>query len=252
MTSALLIARLILVVVFFVAGVAKLLDLTGARAAMAAFGVPKSLAAPFGVALPIAEVVVAIVLIPAASFRWGALGALALLGLFVAGIANVMVRGRETECHCFGQLHSSRVVWSTLGRSLVLAVVAGFVFASERDRSAPSYLEWIRGLSGTALLAVCVGTILIAVLAFSGWFMIHLLRQHGRMLLRLDTLEKELATSEIFKNQAGTADGLAPGVTAPAFTLPDLLGHSITLVALLAPGPPLLPVFSHQIVRAHS
>lgn len=247
MNSALLIARFALTAVFFVAGVAKLLDRAGSSAAMAGFGLPKSLAAPLGVALPVVELLVAIALIPAASARWGALGALVLLGLFVAGIANVMVRGREAECHCFGQLHSSRVGWSTLGRNFALALVAGFVIAGERGGSSPSYMEWISGLSGVNLLALFAAAIALAILAVGGWLMMHLLRQHGRMLLRLDTLEEQLAARGIIAHPsgAGLADGLAPGVPAPAFALPDLGGGSTTLDDLLAAGLPLMLVFSH-------
>jgi uncharacterized membrane protein YphA (DoxX/SURF4 family)/peroxiredoxin len=247
MNSALLIARFALAAVFFVAGVAKLLDRAGSSAAMAGFGLPKSLAAPLGVALPVVELLVAIALIPAVSARWGALGALVLLGLFVAGIANVMVRGREAECHCFGQLHSSRVGWSTLGRNLALALVAGFVIAGERGGSSPSYMEWISALGRAELLALSAGAIALAILAVGGWFMMHLLRQHGRMLLRLDTLEEQLAARGIIAHPsaAGLADGLAPGVPAPAFALPDLGGGSTTLGDLLAAGLPLMLVFSH-------
>jgi peroxiredoxin/uncharacterized membrane protein YphA (DoxX/SURF4 family) len=230
-TSALLIARFGLTTVFFVAGVAKLVDRAGSREAMAGFGVPQVLAAPLGVALPVLEIVVALALIPAASAHGGALGALVLLGLFVAGIANVMIRGREAECHCFGQLHSSRVGWSTLGRNLALALVAGFVVAGGRGGAGPGYVEWISGLSrGDAIPVVIV--------AAGGWFMLHLLRQHGRILLRLDALEEQLGAR-------GSADGLAPGVPAPGFALPDLGGGSTSLDDLLTPGLPLMLVFGH-------
>ncbi len=247
MTSALLIARFILAAVFLVAGVTKLWDLAGSRAAMSNFGLPKSLAAPLGLALPLVELVVAIALIPAASAHWGALGALVLLGLFVAGIAYVMVRGREAECHCFGQLHSSRVGWATLGRNLALALVAGFVIAGERGGPSPSYMEWIGGLGRDQLLTLSAVAIALASFAGGGWFMLHLLRQHGRILLRLDTLEDELAARGIIAHpsRTGSTDGLAPGVPAPAFVLGNLNGGSTTLDDLLAANLPLMLVFSH-------
>jgi len=207
----------VLATVFLVAGIAKLLDLAGSRAAIASFGLPKLLAAPLGVALPLVELVVAIALIPAASARWGALGALVLLGLFVAGIVNVMVRGREAECHCFGQLHSSPVGWSTLGRNIALALVAGFVVAGDRGRPTPGYVESIGRLSNAELVALFAGAIALAIVAAGGWFMMNLLRQHGRMLLRLDTLEAQLVAQGIIANPsgAGSADGLPPGALAP-------------------------------------
>jgi uncharacterized membrane protein YphA (DoxX/SURF4 family)/peroxiredoxin len=242
-----LIARLALAAVFFVAGLAKLLDLAGSRAAITSFGLPNMLAAPIGVALPVIELMVAIALIPASSASWGALGALILLALFVVGIASVMIRGREAECHCFGQLHSSRVGWTTLGRNIILAMVAGFVVVGQRRGVTPSYTESISGLTSPELLVLFAGAIGLVVVAAGGWFMMNLLRQHGRMLLRLDTLEAQLVAQGIIANPsgAGSADGLLPGALAPSFTLDDLNGASTTLDDLLGVGPPLMLVFSH-------
>jgi len=114
MGLALLIARLLLAGVFVVAGLAKLGDLAGSRQAMRDFGVPALLAAPFGLLLPLAELAVAIALIPTVSAWWGALGALVLLLLFIVGIGYNLARGRQPECHCFGQLHSTPAGWPTL------------------------------------------------------------------------------------------------------------------------------------------
>ena len=241
-----LIARFIIAAVFFAAGAAKLWDLSGSRAAMAGFGLPKYLAAPLGVALPLVELAVGIVLIPAATAHWGALGALILLAVFVAGIANVMVRGREAECHCFGQLHSSRVGWSTLSRNLALALLAGFVFVGARGGLAPSYMDAISSVAATDLMVLSAITIALAVLAAAGWFMSHLLRQHGRLLLRLDRLEEELAARGFIGAPAtGSPDGLAVGVPAPAFALSNLRGGWTTLEELLSADLPLMLVFGH-------
>ncbi len=81
-----LLARLLLASVFAVAGVAKLGDRVGSRRVAADFGLPAALSTPLGILLPLAELAVAVALIPTASALWGALGALALLLLFVAGI----------------------------------------------------------------------------------------------------------------------------------------------------------------------
>ena len=48
MNSSLLVARVLLAVVFIVAGRAKLSDVAGSRKAMTEFGVPRVFAAPFG------------------------------------------------------------------------------------------------------------------------------------------------------------------------------------------------------------
>src|SRR5215210_7850679 len=127
MDTTLFIARLLLALVFLVAGVAKLADRTGSRQAVVDFGLPKFLAAPLGVLLPLAELAVAVALIPASTAWWGALGALALLLLFVAGIGVNLARGRKPDCHCFGQLHSAPAGWSTLLRNGALAAVAALI-----------------------------------------------------------------------------------------------------------------------------
>src|SRR5918998_4350773 len=101
MDVALLVARVLLVSVFSVSGVTKLADRGGSKQALVDFGVPASLAAPLGVLLPLVELAVAAALIPTATALWGAVGALALLLLFVAGIGGNLARGRRPDCHCF-------------------------------------------------------------------------------------------------------------------------------------------------------
>jgi uncharacterized membrane protein YphA (DoxX/SURF4 family) len=244
---AVLLARAVLSALFLVAGIAKLADSAGSRAAMSGFGIPASLAAPFGVALPILELLVAGALIPAATARVGALGALLLLALFVAGIANVMHSGREAECHCFGQLHSTRVGWPTLGRNVVLASVAGFVVARQVAAPSPSFAATLGAMSATTLLVSSAGAIALALLAGMSWFMAQLLRQHGRILLRMDRLEEELAKHGVIVGSAreSAPTGLDVGTVAPSFTLGDLHGGMTTLQELLAPELPLMLVFAH-------
>ena len=77
--AAILCARLLLAVVFALAGVAKLADRAGTRQALVDFGVPAALAGPFWILLPLAELAVAAALVPATTAWWGAVGALALL-----------------------------------------------------------------------------------------------------------------------------------------------------------------------------
>src|SRR5919107_3979977 len=141
MGTALLIARLLLAGIFLVAGVAKLADRTGSRQAVIDFGLPGALAAPLGILLPLAELAVAAALIPTSTAWWGALGALALLLLFVAGIGANLARGRKPDCRCFGQLHSAPAGWSTLARNAVLAALAAFVVWRGYDGVGPSALS---------------------------------------------------------------------------------------------------------------
>src|SRR5437879_13781318 len=78
----------------------------------------------------------------------------------------------------------------------------------------------------------------IAILA-GGWLGWQLLRQNGRLLLRLDELEKRLDELEF----GGSEDpkGLPVGSEAPAFELPDLAGKRTSLAQYR--GQPVLLIF---------
>src|SRR5260221_1427474 len=127
MSLVLLFARFLLAVVFVVAGLAKLADRAGSRQALYDFGLPAALAGPSGLLLPLAELAVAVALLLSASAWWGALGALALLLLFVAGIGYNLAHRRGPDCHCFGPLFSPPPGRATLVPNLLPAALAAFV-----------------------------------------------------------------------------------------------------------------------------
>jgi methylamine dehydrogenase accessory protein MauD len=248
MGTALLVARLLLAGIFLVAGVAKLADRTGSRQAAIDFGLPKSLAAPLGIVLPIAELTVAAALIPTTTAWWGALGALALLFLFIVGIGVNLARGHKPDCHCFGQLHSSPAGWSTLARNGILAAVAGFILWGGREGAGPSAVSWLGTLSTGQLLSLIGGLLVLGLLVVAGWFLIHLLRQNGRLLVRVEALEARLNTDgappEAEAPQTEPEAGLPVGAEAPAFRLQGFYGETLTLEALRAPGRPVLLIFT--------
>ena len=236
---------MLLAVVFVAAGAAKLADRAGSRQAVADFGVPSSLATPLATLLPLAELAVAAALIPAASAWWGALGALALLLLFVAGIGINLARGRKPDCHCFGQLHSAPAGWRTLARNGALAAIAGFVLWEGRDSAGPSAVGWLGALSSAQLAALIGGLVLLGLLGAQWWFLLHLLRQNGRLLVRIEALEA-LAPGGAAASQKGTqrAVGLPVGEEAPPFALKGLHGETLTLGALRSPGKPVMLFFT--------
>ena len=253
MALALLVARLLLAGVFVVAGLAKLADLAGSRQAMRDFGVPARLAGPFGTLLPLAELAVAVALLPVATAWWGAVGALTLLLFFVAGIGISLARGRKPDCHCFGQLHSEPVGWRTLVRNGLMAAVAGFVVWQGWARSytaGPSAFGWLDGLTVAERVGLIGGLVALGLLGVMVWLLVHLLGQNGRLLLRLEALEAKLAAGGTMPEPASTAapappeSGLPVGTPAPAFALTGLYGETLTLDALRAPGKPVLLIFS--------
>ena len=250
MDTAVLFARLLLAAVFVAAGVAKLADREGSRRAIADFGVPAALSAPLGILLPLAELAVAAALIPTATAFWGGVGALALLLLFVAGISYNLARGRRPDCRCFGQLHSSPAGWSTLGRNGALAAVAGLILWEGRDGAGPSAVSWLGALPAVQLMALIGGLLLLGLLAVVGWFLVHLLRQNGRLLVRVEALEERLASGEAAppgaeeEPEAQPEAGLPVGTEAPTFGLQGLYGETLTLEALRASGKPVMLLFT--------
>jgi peroxiredoxin/uncharacterized membrane protein YphA (DoxX/SURF4 family) len=245
----LLVARLLLAAVFTLAGVAKLADRDGSRQAIVDFGVPSALAAPLGLLLPLAELAVAATLLPASTAWWGALGALALLSVFVVGISVNLARGRTPDCHCFGQLHSAPAGWKTLARNGVLAAVAGFVLWEGFDGAGPSALAWLGILTTAQLLGLLGGVVVLVLLAGQWVFLVHLLRQNGRLLVRLEAVEATLAEGgSVAPSQNGTAlhqaEGLPVGSTAPDFVLSGLHGETLTLEALRSSGKPVMALFT--------
>jgi thiol-disulfide isomerase/thioredoxin len=176
---------------------------------------------------------------------------LALLSVFVVGITYNLARGRKPDCHCFGQLHSAPAGWKTLARNGVLAAIAGFVlWAGYEGGAGPSAVAWVGALSTAQLLGLLVGVLVLALLAGQWWFLVHLLRQNGRLLVRLEAVEASLATSgSVAPSQNGTpvhqeAEGLPVGSEAPHFSLSGLYGETFTLDALRSEGKPLMLLFT--------
>jgi methylamine dehydrogenase accessory protein MauD len=82
------------------------------------------------------------------------------------------------------------------------------------------------------------------------WFLSGLLRQNGRLMARLEALERSLAAAGLAPAPSGSgahvdepAYGLPVGTPAPGFALQDLQGEEVTLASLYAPGKPVLLLF---------
>ena len=242
MELILLLARLLLAAIFIVAGLSKLADLKGSRRALSEFGLPPFLANQLGVMLPVVELAIAGLLLPATYARWGGLSALVLLLIFVAGMGINLKLGRTPDCHCFGQLHSKPVGASTLLRNAMFAVLAASVVWRGSDVPISSLLNVIGGLS----VSQATGLVLLAAVTFEGWLLFNLVRQNGRLLLRLETLESRLNAAGIAPAAAPAQrePGLAIGSPAPSFQLPTLSAKEVRLDDLRAKGRPVLLVFS--------
>ena len=237
MATLVLVCRVVLAGVFAVSAVSKLADLAGARAAVVAFGAPKRPAGAFVAGLVGAELAVAGLLLPASTIRVGAAGALALLVLFSAAVGVSLARGHAPDCHCFGQLHSAPTSWKTLARNAGLAGLAAVALAGAVTGKSASAIAWIGRLDAGA--AAALGAALAAAVALAGAaaLCLSLLRSYGRVLVRLDRVERLLAENglSLEDEDDGSQLGLAPGTPAPVFE---------ELAGLLEPGLPLLLLFT--------
>ena len=210
------------------------------------FGVPAALASPLGLLLPLSELAVAAALVPAATVWWGALGALALLLLFVVGIGINLARGRKPECHCFGQLHSAPAGWRTLTRNGVLAAMAAFVVWQGQDSAGPGVLGWIGDLSTAQLAVLVLGLVALVLLGGQWWLLLNLLRQNGRLLTRIEALEGALEAGGVAMPSPNGVPhaGLPVGDEAPAFSLRGLYGETITLDSMRSSGKSVMLLFT--------
>lgn len=243
----LLFARLILAGVFGVAGIAKLFDREGGEKAIVGFGVPEKLAKPLAVILPLTEILTAILLLPLATAWVGATAALTLLLVFVGGIVYNLIRGEAPDCHCFGQIHSEPVGWSTLIRNAVLAAIAGFVVFGGRENAGLSAFLWFADLTAGERMQFFGGLIICGLLAAIFWNL-------RKILVNQVVLQRQIEILELTSNEGGTrevereevkkpAAGLPVGAVAPDFVAADLKGKQVTLEHLLMRGKPVLLFF---------
>lgn len=212
MNDVLVVARLFLAAVFVVAGVAKLADRQGTRQALADFDVPRRFAGPLVFLLPAAELVVATALVFPTTARWGAIGSLLLLAIFVLGLTRVLRRGITPDCHCFGQLHSEPASWETVVRNLVLAAPAAYIAI---EGPGPSLTSWVTNTNATDIALTATASLAALTTTMS----VLLWRENKR--LRSTKTPTAVAPVQI-------------GTLAPLFTLPSTAGHAVSLQDLLA------------------
>jgi peroxiredoxin len=242
----LLLARLLLSAVFLVASLNKLKDRDGFRQTLTEFGIPQFLISPASRLLPLAELIVGVALIPSPTAWWGAVGAFSLLAVFTIGIGVNLALGKKPDCNCFGQLHSAPIGTSTLVRNGLVAGLAGFVVVTGWNDPGASVLNLLADVTGFQVLSLSLGAGVLGLLGGCVWLLLNLLRQQGRLLLRVEALEAKLGGNGVVPAQPARAppEGLRVGTRAPAFSLTDVEGKTHTLDRFLAAGKPLVLIFS--------
>ena len=118
-------AQIILGLLFLVASLAKIVDVTSLASQVHNFHL-----LPFwsehlvAMTLPWIEFMAGLALVLGIRARAGAWVAGALLAGFTAGIVLAMVRGLNFECGCFGTADGTRVGWTKLGENLGMLALA--------------------------------------------------------------------------------------------------------------------------------
>jgi peroxiredoxin/uncharacterized membrane protein YphA (DoxX/SURF4 family) len=257
-------ARLVVAVVFVLAGVAKLRDVNGTWSMLRAFGVGVRLS-DFGArALPMVELALGVGLVITVTSVWAAAGAVALLAAFTAAIGWNLAHGRRPECRCFGQIGNAPIGGATIVRNVVFMAFASSAFVAPPALNDPAALGWAAGAG-----AYLAGIAIIVALAGLGFLTMQILAQQGRIMLRLDQIEADLYSGA--RDDADTGhefhpthhQGLPVGASAPAFALPTLDGEERTLASMLVPQKRLALFFVHptcgpcrallpQILRWHT
>ena len=239
MPALLLVARLLLAAVFTIAGVAKLSDRAGTAQSIVDFGVPSLFARPVAWLLPLWELACAATLIVSPTARWAAVATFATLIVFIAAIAVSLARGRRPDCHCFGQLHSRPVGWTTVSRNIVLAAIAAFIVWELPETSeaavAAAAVQPVAVDSVTTVLA----WIAAGLASFTLYLAFQLLRQNGRLLVRIEAIEAKLGIT----NAERVPQGLPVDSAAPGFTAKDLDDASVTFDPARDLAAPTLLVF---------
>jgi uncharacterized membrane protein YphA (DoxX/SURF4 family) len=98
------VARLVLGVVWIVAGLSKADDLAASVRAVRAYQLlPDAAAEVVGAGLPFAEIALGLLLVAGLGTRAAAIATGVLMAVFVVGIVSAWSRGLRIDCGCFGE-----------------------------------------------------------------------------------------------------------------------------------------------------
>lgn len=241
-----LLLRLILCLVFTVAGVSKLLAPRSTRQMLQEFGVPRPLAPPLGWLLTLAELSAALLTAMDGFVGWGALFAAVLLSVFTVAMGVNLLQGRNPRCRCFGEWSVKPISSKTILRNIVLLSIASLFLALGDDTPRWSSLTLSADAPERITRTVGVLAVLFVLLALLvlGWLVLHLLRQNGRLLQRIEVLEAHLGIQAAPSAAPGpTSGGLPVGAEAPNLALTDRHGSKRWLLEPLSAGKPLMVFF---------
>src|SRR5262249_823493 len=119
------------------------------------------------------------------------------------------------------------------------------VLLADLGTAPPSLLDVIARVGGAALMAWMVGLTALALVGLGACGFVHLLRGHGRLLLRVEALEQRLIRAGFGASlEVGNADGLPPGSRVPPMTAENVEGHLANWTDLLGSSRSVLLLFT--------
>jgi thiol-disulfide isomerase/thioredoxin len=229
--------KIALAFVFGLAAISKLLaGFPASRKSLSDFGVPPRLIPVLTVVLPFTEFIIAVLLLYPRLAWAGSVAGLSVLLIFNAAIVANLAVGRTPTCNCFGQIYSKPIGWSTFGRNSVLAAAGALLVWQLPKYSTWSLSSFLASITGLEFAIFVIAITGIAGLLLEGFVILHVLRQNGRLLIRIEALE-------IAKTADGTparslplpqSRGLPVGTKALPFELPNLEGSLTSLQSFLS------------------
>lgn len=125
-----LFSRLVVGVVFLVAGGSKALGIQTFAAEISAYRlVPALLVQPIAIVLPLFELLIGVYLLIGFWLRWSALAAAVLQAIFIGAMALALARGLTIECGCIGPTLGVGILRETVGPSSIARDVLYLVLA---------------------------------------------------------------------------------------------------------------------------
>lgn len=236
----LFVLRLFLAGTFAVAAFGKIFDRAGSIKAFADFGVPDVLRKPLATALPAVELATAIALLFISSSWIGAIGAAALLSVFLGGMFYQLAQGRAPDCHCFGQIHSEPVGASSIIRNVVLLAMAGFVIGQGSGNQGLALVNSQQDIPMLVIGLVIIGLIGVAIMQLN-----RILERQNEIVRRIEVMEivGQGGASVERENVAHPHEGLPIGAMFPDFDLSDINGERVTRSDIMAAELPALFIF---------
>lgn len=133
-----LLARLVVGVVWIIAGAAKIRDPAESVRAVRAYELLPEVAVPaVGYGLPLLEIVIGILLVLGLLTRLSAIASALLFVVFIAGIASVWARGITIDCGCFGgggfEENAAKEYPMEIARDIGLLLLSGWLIIRPRS-----------------------------------------------------------------------------------------------------------------------